>query len=79
MTATLAGPLSGGRPDYSAGGDMHRLSGSNVPEYEKPRLDKFGTFRELTRSGGAAFNDIFLTDSNDGCALTSSTLTCYKP
>jgi hypothetical protein len=58
---------------------MHRLSGSTVPEYEKPRLDKFGTFRELTQSGGAAFHDIFLTDSNDGCALTSSTLTCYKP
>jgi len=58
---------------------MHRKAEGGVPEYEKPRLDKFGTFRELTRAGGNAWHDVFLTDSDDGCALTSSTLTCYKP
>jgi len=39
--------------------------------YVKPKLERLGTFRELTRSGGAAFNDMFSTDG-DGCKMTSS-------
>jgi hypothetical protein len=39
--------------------------------YVKPRLERLGTFRELTRSGGAAFSDMFSTDG-DGCLMTSS-------
>jgi len=61
---------------------MEKLSEIGVPgpeklaEYEKPRLDKFGTFRELTRAGGNAYHDVFVTDSNDGCLLGSSGSTC---
>jgi hypothetical protein len=54
---------------------MHgnRSEGRGPPRsnYGKPRLERLGTFRELTRSGGAAFTDLFTTDG-DGCALTSS-------
>lgn len=39
--------------------------------YDTPRLERLGTFRELTRSGGASFTDMFTTDG-DGCAMTSS-------
>ena len=40
--------------------------------YAKPRLSRLGTFRELTRSGGQHFSDMFTTDSSDGCVMTSS-------
>jgi hypothetical protein len=48
--------------------------------YVKPRLERLGTFRELTRSGGAAFSDMWTTDGTDGCVITSSSsYTCNKP
>ena len=50
--------------------------------YGKPRLSRLGTFRELTRSGGAAFTDMFVMNSPSptGCVLTSSsTYTCTAP
>jgi hypothetical protein len=48
--------------------------------YGKPRLERLGTFRELTQAGGAAFSDLFTTDAAVGCVMTSSkTYTCYKP
>ncbi|MGZ5234334.1 MAG: lasso RiPP family leader peptide-containing protein [Burkholderiales bacterium] len=47
--------------------------------YSQPRLSRLGTFRELTRSGGAAFSDMFTTDGA-GCAMHgSSSYTCTKP
>jgi hypothetical protein len=48
--------------------------------YGKPRLERLGTFRELTQSGGQAFSDMWTTDGTDGCALQgSSSYTCHKP
>lgn len=48
--------------------------------YEKPRLQRFGTLRELTLSGGASFSDGWTTDATDGCVITgSSTYVCVKP
>lgn len=47
--------------------------------YGKPRLERLGTFRELTQAGGAAFSDLFATDSAVGCVLnSSSSYTCTK-
>lgn len=68
-------PSSGKWPDSSHGGNMYgRVSGSPGPpgSYGKPRLERLGTFRELTQSGGAAFSDLFTTDNADGCVMTSS-------
>jgi hypothetical protein len=54
-------------------------------QYGKPRLERLGTFRELTRSGGFAFTDPLLGpsspgDGGPGCAWASSTsLTCTAP
>jgi hypothetical protein len=45
----------------------------NMQSYAKPRLARLGTFRELTRSGGQAFSDMFTTDGTDGCIMNSST------
>jgi len=45
--------------------------------YAKPRLERLGTFRELTQAGGAHFSDMWTTDSADGCVITgSSTYVC---
>lgn len=45
--------------------------------YGQPRLSRLGTFRELTRAGGASFSDMFTTDSADGCVMKgSSSYTC---
>jgi hypothetical protein len=50
---------------------------SSRGSYAKPRLERLGTFRELTQAGGAAFSDLWTTDSADGCALNgSSSYTC---
>lgn len=47
--------------------------------YAKPRLERLGTFRDLTLSGAAAFSDLFTTDANDGCVMNSSSqYTCYS-
>jgi len=47
--------------------------------YDKPKLERLGSFRELTQSGGTAFSDMWTTDGT-GCTLTgSSSYTCYKP
>jgi len=60
------------------------VTGSTGPpagraSYAKPRLEKLGTFRELTQAGGASFSDMWTTDSSDGCAITgSSTYTCSR-
>jgi hypothetical protein len=40
------------------------------PSYGTPRLSRLGTFRELTRSGGARFSDQFVLNST--CLVTSS-------
>jgi hypothetical protein len=45
----------------------------NKLSYATPRLSRLGTFRELTRSGGSAFSDMFTTDGTDGCIMNSST------
>jgi hypothetical protein len=65
---------------------MHReFAGSPGPPcgpglYVKPRLERLGTFRELTQAGGTAFSDLFTTDGTDGCAMSgSSSYTCTKP
>ena len=48
--------------------------------YSQPRLSRLGTFRELTRSGGTAFTDMFVLNSSDGCVMTgSSSYTCKAP
>jgi hypothetical protein len=47
--------------------------------YRKPELECFGTLRDLTQSGGAAFSDLWTTDSADGCIMTgSSSYTCVR-
>ena len=63
---------------------MHRrVAGSPGPpggprSYVKPRLERLGTFRELTQAGGTSFTDQFTTGI--GCLLTGSTsYTCTKP
>jgi hypothetical protein len=38
--------------------------------YVKPRVSRLGTFRELTRSSGAAFAGMFAADA--GCGVTPS-------
>jgi hypothetical protein len=38
--------------------------------YAKPRVSRLGTFRELTRSSGAAFAGVFTADAT--CAVPSS-------
>jgi hypothetical protein len=35
--------------------------------YETPKLERYGTFRELTLGGGAFRLDGLTTDSADGC------------
>ena len=62
----------------------HTVAGSGCPPaglglYAKPRLERLGTFRELTQAGGAAFSDLWTTDSAVGCVLNgSSSYTCTK-
>lgn len=64
------------------GGSMHNkdIEERSPPvSYSQPRLVRLGTFRELTRSGGAAFSDMFATDSGAGCVMNgSSSYTCRK-
>lgn len=56
-----------------------RRSTSAAGHYARPRLERLGTFRELTLSGGANFSDMWTTDSADGCQMTSSSsYTCYR-
>lgn len=46
--------------------------------YHQPRLERLGSFRELTQAGGAAFSDLWTTDAADGCSLNgSSSYVCY--
>lgn len=60
------------------------MSGSPGPpgshgSYQKPELERFGTLRELTQSGGAAYSDMFTTDGTDGCIMNgSSSYTCHS-
>lgn len=35
--------------------------------YTSPKLEKFGTFRQVTLGGGAAANDTFTIDTTDNC------------
>jgi hypothetical protein len=52
---------------------------SGTGPYVKPRLERLGTFRELTQAGGAHFSDMWTTDSSDGCYMTSSsTYSCDR-
>ena len=47
--------------------------------YDQPRLERLGSFRELTQAGGSAFSDLWTTDAADGCSLNgSSSYVCYK-
>jgi hypothetical protein len=47
--------------------------------YHQPRLERLGSFRELTQAGGAAFSDLWTTDAADGCSLNgSSSYVCYN-
>jgi hypothetical protein len=56
-------------------GHVRRMAGN----YGKPKLERLGSFRELTLAGGASFSDMWTTDSSDGCSMTSSSsYTCYK-
>jgi len=81
--AISAATSSGKSPDFSNGGGMnHKVAGSGPPagsgSYAKPRLERLGTFRELTQAGGASFSDMWTTDSNEGCVIRgSSTYVCY--
>jgi len=83
VAAALAAPSSGGLPGAFHGGSMHNKGkeGRGPPmSYSQPRVSRLGTFRELTRAGGTAFADLFVTDSNDGCAVnSSSSYTCTRP
>jgi hypothetical protein len=83
VAAAPAAPRSGGLPDSFDGGSMNHKDkeGRGPPmSYSQPRVSRLGTFRELTRAGGAAFADLFTTDSNDGCVLnSSSSYTCTAP
>jgi hypothetical protein len=57
---------------------MQRPDGG--PQYERPRLERLGTLRELTLAGGAHFSDMWTSDADDGCRLdSSSSYTCTKP
>ena len=79
----MAAPSSGGQPDAFHGGSMFNTTGTEergppVP-YSQPRLSRLGTFRELTRSGGMSFSDMFATDGSAGCVMkSSSSYTCTK-
>jgi len=63
---------------------MHRTTAAPGPpngsgSYVKPRLEKLGTFRELTQAGGAHFSDMWTTDSSDGCSMSGSdSYTCTR-
>lgn len=60
-------------------GSETRRSASAAGRYATPKLERLGTFRELTLSGGASFSDMWVTDSADGCQMTSSSsYTCYR-
>jgi hypothetical protein len=53
---------------------------SEAGGYTKPTLERLGSFRELTRSGGLAFSDQWMTDGSAGCQMNgSSSYTCTKP
>jgi hypothetical protein len=46
--------------------------------YEKPRMERLGTLRELTLGGGVALTDPFI--SNQGCEGTpQGPITCHTP
>lgn len=46
--------------------------------YRKPRLERFGTFRELTLSGTQNYYDILGIQNNDADSCDPTT-TCWKP
>ena len=61
-----------------------KMTGSAGPPgtggYHKPELERLGTLRELTQSGGAAFSDMWTVDGTDGCSMSGSqSYTCVKP
>ena len=35
--------------------------------YEAPKIERYGTFRELTEGGGVVDSDLFTADGTDGC------------
>ena len=48
-------------------------------KYEQPRVERFGTLRDLTRADGIPFWNLFTPDASDGCAMdSSSSYTCIK-
>ena len=46
--------------------------------YQKPRLERFGTFRELTLSGTMNYYDILGIQNHDSDSCDPSK-TCWKP
>lgn len=46
--------------------------------YKKPRLERFGTFRELTLSGTKNYYDILGIQNNDADSC-DPTKTCWQP
>lgn len=40
--------------------------------YEAPSLERYGTFRELTKGGGADVSDLFTSNSSDNCDLVGT-------
>jgi hypothetical protein len=37
--------------------------------YQEPKLERYGTFREVTQGGGADVNDPFTLDPDDDCTV----------
>ena len=84
MTAIPGLTPSGGMPGNLMEREMDtpfdRSESTETGRYEKPTLERLGDFRELTRSGGLAFSDPWLTDGTAGCQMNgSSSYTCYQP
>ncbi|HEX6964408.1 MAG TPA: lasso RiPP family leader peptide-containing protein [Gemmatimonadaceae bacterium] len=47
--------------------------------YETPKLERYGTFRQLTQGGGSTQVDAYGPDSSgSGCVQNDGSYTCYS-
>jgi hypothetical protein len=54
-----------------ASGNFPATSAMGGRMYEAPVLERYGTFRELTKGGFADIDDGFTANANDSCKLES--------